>query len=227
MAKFVVKTNRELKAKKIEAVLLDFLGHTDLSDSKILDIGCGTGEIISFFKKNGNTVCAVDAMDQRLPSTNIDAFHLVSNAKLPFESEQFDVVISNHVIEHIENQELHLSEIHRCLKPNGVCYFATPNWNFPIEPHHRIPFIHYLGKTIFHSILRTNNLYEEDLFLLSYCDMKKIVKKSEFKYCEYTAKTLKNPERYHQGFTKIKKVPISILKLLQKFSQTNIFILRK
>jgi 2-polyprenyl-3-methyl-5-hydroxy-6-metoxy-1,4-benzoquinol methylase len=63
---------------------------------------------------------------------------------LPFPDEYFDVVVSNHVIEHVSDQQLHLSEIARVLKPNGVVYLATPNRLWPWEVHYRVLVLHYL-----------------------------------------------------------------------------------
>jgi len=46
--------------------------------------------------------------------------------KLPFKNEQFDWVIANHVLEHIENENLALQEIYRVLKPEGKAIIQIP-----------------------------------------------------------------------------------------------------
>jgi SAM-dependent methyltransferase len=45
---------------------------------------------------------------------------------LPFEENEFDVVFCNHVLEHITNDHLALSEICRVLKKGGIAFLQTP-----------------------------------------------------------------------------------------------------
>lgn len=45
---------------------------------------------------------------------------------LPHEDDHFDLVIANHVLEHIPNYGRALSEFHRVLKPRGVAILQTP-----------------------------------------------------------------------------------------------------
>jgi len=45
---------------------------------------------------------------------------------MQFESGSFDVVIANHVLEHVDDDARALAEIHRVLKPGGVAILQTP-----------------------------------------------------------------------------------------------------
>lgn len=45
---------------------------------------------------------------------------------LPFEDESFDVILSNHVLEHIENEKKCLQEFNRVLKSNGKIFLTVP-----------------------------------------------------------------------------------------------------
>jgi len=45
---------------------------------------------------------------------------------LPFKNEEFDVVLCNHVLEHIEDDKKAMSELYRVLKPNGFGIFQVP-----------------------------------------------------------------------------------------------------
>ena len=84
----------------------------------------------------------MDVVDERT-DTDFD-FRLVESEVLPFEPGSFEIVISNHVIEHVEDQALHLKEIARVLRPGGVCYLATPNKLWPMEPHFHLPMLAWL-----------------------------------------------------------------------------------
>jgi len=46
---------------------------------------------------------------------------------LPFRSESFDIVISNQVIEHLEDVDTFISEVHRICKKNGIAVISTEN----------------------------------------------------------------------------------------------------
>lgn len=49
------------------------------------------------------------------------------NQKFPYKNDFFNVVIANHVLEHLINVELFVSEIYRVLKKNGYVIIGTPN----------------------------------------------------------------------------------------------------
>jgi SAM-dependent methyltransferase len=58
------------------------------------------------------------------------------------------VVVSNHVIEHVANQQLHFDEICRMLKPGGTLYLATPNKWWWRENHFKLPLLGWLPRPL-------------------------------------------------------------------------------
>lgn len=140
--------SRELKALKIER-LLGLENKANGKPLQILEIGCGTGGISYYFATHSNLNCvvnAVDINDNRQVSAAYQ-FHLVDSVLLPFENAFFDVVISNHVIEHVGDiaaQNMHLKEIKRVLKLDGVAYLAVPNRWMVTEPHYKLRFLSWL-----------------------------------------------------------------------------------
>lgn len=133
----VIANNRDLKIKKILFVLNNYLKLNN--DKKILSVGVGSGLMEEFLQKNGFNVIGVDVVDSRI--TKSFPFKLIDDEKLPFKKNSFDIIISNHVIEHVLNQNKHLSEMKRILKHGGFVYLATPNKYSFIEPHYKIPFL--------------------------------------------------------------------------------------
>ncbi len=131
----VVHLNRSKKAMMVNAFLYDALGVTQLEGKKILDVGCGNGQIGRFFS-DSNTVFSVDVMDQRDEKDSTVEFSLISDENLPYDDGFFDIVISHHVIEHVSNQTLHLDEIKRVLKQDGVIYLGCPNKGSPFMAGH-------------------------------------------------------------------------------------------
>ena len=135
--------SRRLKAIKIER-LLDLAAR--LQPMRMLEIGTGSGGIAHYFATHPELridVDAVDVVDNRL-ITDGYRFQLVSGTSLPFADQTFDVVLTNHVIEHVGDQTeqlQHLKEIRRVLGGDGVGYLAVPNRWMLIEPHYRLAFL--------------------------------------------------------------------------------------
>jgi len=138
--------SRVLKARKIIALL----GEDRFADARtLLEVGCGSGVISRTLAKLGGprlSVTAVDVNDNRMESEGY-AFLKVEGTTLPFDDGSFDIVVSNHVIEHVgerADQLHHLKEIHRVLRPGGCVYLAVPNkWRL-IEPHYRLPLLSWI-----------------------------------------------------------------------------------
>lgn len=140
--------SRLLKARKI-ARLVETV--RPLEGARLLDIGAGSGYIASALAElvgpNGR-VAAVDVNDQRKTTDGYE-FTQVDGTELPFEPASFDVVLSNHVIEHVGEQAdqlHHLREVRRVLSPDGVCYLAVPNRFGLVEPHFRLPFLSWVPR---------------------------------------------------------------------------------
>jgi ubiquinone/menaquinone biosynthesis C-methylase UbiE len=130
----VVKLDRSRKARMIERFLEDGFGRA-IEDQRILDVGCGNGMISEHFAHK-NQVVGVDLKDKREYNQGAYEFVEVDSAKLPFEDACFDFVLSHHVIEHVEQQQVHLEEMHRVLKGDGLAYLGTPNKSSPIMEGH-------------------------------------------------------------------------------------------
>lgn len=135
--------SRRFKGLKIERLL-------DLASRQqpihMLEVGTGSGGIAHYFGTHPTLKCDVDAVDvhdNRLVTEGY-RYHQVQNTQLPFADESFDVVLTNHVIEHVGDsraQRAHLAEVRRVLRPDGVGYLAVPNRWMLVEPHFKLAFL--------------------------------------------------------------------------------------
>ena len=107
-----------------------------LPDSaRILELGCGHGNL---WKENASRIPAgwnvtlsdlspgmVDAAWRNLIVTGrAFKFEEINALSIPYEAENFDAVIANHMLYHLPDRPKALAEIKRVLKPAG-CLFAT------------------------------------------------------------------------------------------------------
>jgi len=96
---------------------------------------------------------------------------------LPFKNQEFDVVYSNAVIEHVGSRRDQAAFIAEALRVGKAFFITTPNRWFPVETHTHIPLLHYLPQDVFRSILRLigESFYsdEKNLNLLSRQDLRK------------------------------------------------------
>ncbi len=148
--------SRILKASKIVAQLR--AAHS-LEGAVVLDVGCGGGVIArELARAVGPTgaVFGVDVVDQRTAFEGFE-FERISDTTLPFPDGRFDIVVSNHCIEHVgdrRDQLNHLMEVERVLRPDGVGYLAVPNRWTLVEPHFRLPFLSWLPRTVASALVR-------------------------------------------------------------------------
>ncbi|MBA7502442.1 Ubiquinone biosynthesis O-methyltransferase, mitochondrial [subsurface metagenome] len=115
----------------------------DRKEIKILDIGCGTGELITI--PLGHLGASVLGIDIHPPSI------YYANRKNPFENvrfecisvdkladQQFDFIICSEVLEHLEDPSEMLNQIRKKLKRNGTCIITIPNGYGPKEMEIRL-----------------------------------------------------------------------------------------
>ena len=122
----------------------------------ILDHGCGGGTTLLYLLVLGyKNVYGVDVRNKPIRWNrifkeifNIDEEHFIcyNGQNLPFENNTFDIIFSEQVLEHIDDNSIinYYSEEGRILKSNGIAYHEVPHRLVPYDSHTKTWFIHYL-----------------------------------------------------------------------------------
>jgi SAM-dependent methyltransferase len=224
---------RRHKARKIR----DLLALTPAQSIRMLEIGCGSGAIAHYFATCAELDCAVDAVDvidQRQAREGY-SFQVVDGVRLPFGEDRFDVVISNHVIEHVGDgaeQLTHLREIARVLVPGGVAYLATPNRWQMVEPHYRLAFLSWLPRRWRSSYLRISGkggYYDCEPLRMG--ELESMIDVAGLQYRNLCVPALRHVLAVEQNGSRIARalllVPDWTLQGLRRLSPTHVYLLRR
>ena len=99
----------------------------------VLDVACGTGDMVVELQKHGCTVTGIDLSEEMLSiaKTKAPATYMISDAEqLPFPDDTFDAVTCAFGVRNFVHLEQGLSEMLRVLKPGGrmvILELATPD----------------------------------------------------------------------------------------------------
>lgn len=101
-------------------------------NSNILDVGCGNGDVLYEFSKNGFlNLIGIDPLVKDQVKFNIN---LYKKDLLSFKPGlRFDLIMFNHSFEHISDQQNTLSRAVELLSENGVIMIRTPVVNKAFE----------------------------------------------------------------------------------------------
>ena len=140
--------NYESTARYFDRAIKDLADFKAPSTIKILDFGCGSGNLSLCLSKLGYDVygCDVYSTCAKAPEYNIEKLRVIEKKpyKFPFEDNDFDIVISTSVLEHAQNTEEIFQEIKRVLKPGGYAMHMYPSkWYLPTEPHINVPLVNF------------------------------------------------------------------------------------
>ena len=192
--------DRENKANKMLSVLDDYFTG-NLESLSVLDVGCSTGIMDNLISRRFKQFIGIDIdfpavkyAKENFQSNKL-FFNVQDSMRLGFRGESFDLVICSQVYEHVPDASLMISEIHRVLKPEGICFFFAANRMNVIEAHYKLPFLSIVPKPIAHiylRLLKRGNYYYEDHFF--FWQLKRLV--SKFQIIDYTKNVLKDPENF-------------------------------
>jgi 2-polyprenyl-3-methyl-5-hydroxy-6-metoxy-1,4-benzoquinol methylase len=229
------KKSRELKGVRIVKTLEDYFGLGKLKNLTLLDVGASTGIIDNVLAKHFKKVIGTD-IDQggitfakkKFKQKNL-VFKKEDAMALSFKDNQFDVVVCTHVYEHVPNAQKLFDEMHRVLRPGGVCYLAAINALWPIEPHYDLPFLSYLPKSLANIYIKVKGKKEYYETPVTYWGLMKLTK--SFVRIDYTAKILQRPKTFgynNSVFDFVPKVFFNMFSSIAKYiAPTTFWILVK
>ncbi len=106
----------------------------DFSGRRVLDVACGTGEWLAWFRQRGAEVSGVDLSGkaihrclERFPGGD---FHCSPAESLPFDDDCFNLVTCMGSLEHFLDKRKALEEMRRVAAPGARFLFLVPNAGF-------------------------------------------------------------------------------------------------
>jgi SAM-dependent methyltransferase len=95
--------------------------------ARILDAPCGGGALVAALVDTGYDAFGADVVPAARGLLGGRFLPADFGAGLPAADASMDVVLAVEGIEHLENPYAFLREIHRVLRPGGLCIITTPN----------------------------------------------------------------------------------------------------
>lgn len=207
------------------------------SARRLLEVGCGAGVITNILAQHGGEgleVHAVDVVDERVEKEDY-AFRQVNGTALPYPDGHFDIVISNHVIEHVgdeSDQRQHLREIRRVLADGGVAYLAVPNrWRL-VEPHFHLPLLSWLPRKMGDRYVRLSGRGERyDCNPPSHAQALALFASAPLAVDDITIGVIRETLAIERGSSAVRMfdrwIPAFVPRLLMPLMPTYVFLLRK
>lgn len=234
MDKMLDEEHRRSKARKLLSVIYHFLGRDDLRGLRVADVGCSAGFIADELAAAGGITTGFDIDQPGLAKASARfgsrvLFTLADGGRLPLADGSVDVIVFNHIYEHVVNPEAVLDELYRVLSDDGVIYLGFGNRLGIMEPHYRLPFLSYLPPSLADRYVRVagrgDHYYER---LRTRPTLRRLVR--GFTVWDYTFSVIRQPERFDSEDMvpgPFRKLPSAALRPLTPFLPTYIWVAGK
>jgi len=100
-------------------------------NTKLLDIGGGSGQFLYEMRELGMNVCGIEPGDFDKESNTKYKLNIknVDLIKAKYPEDSFDLITMNHVLEHVNNPNETVMEIKKVLRKDGTLIIGIPNTN--------------------------------------------------------------------------------------------------
>lgn len=151
-------TEEDIERFRMNPQLLDRIRkHTRQLDrtapSRILDWGCGRGRSVALLRQEGLEAFGVD-IDRTVLHNGYDLFRArgLDPERLlrhiddigTFGDGALDIIFSEETLEHVADLDAVARESYRLLRPGGLAVHSFPGARWLVEPHVRMPLVHWL-----------------------------------------------------------------------------------
>lgn len=146
--------------------ILRFVEDEIIKNGDVLEIGCGTGGILTSFRDAGYTVLGYDTDERFLKYGRQFGLELQNKYFTKCTVKKFDFIILSHVFEHIVDVKEFLASVRNSLKDNGKLYVEVPlinnllhgeyNWN--LQCYFQNAHVHHFTPETLSQVLNTADL---------------------------------------------------------------------
>jgi SAM-dependent methyltransferase len=221
MGKMLDEESRTTKANKLLDVIFHYLGRNDLMGLTVGDIGCSAGFIAAALAGAGGRTLGFDIDEPGVAKAAARFGHhaqfvLAEGDRLPLTDKSLDVIVFNHIYEHVVDPGAVVDELHRVLSDDGIVYLGLANRLGVVEPHYRLPFLSYLPPRLADRYVRVTGRadhYHERLKTRR--SLRRLF--SEFTVWDYTYSLIREPERFASEDmvpAAISSIPSAVVKLV-------------
>ena len=236
-----------------ENFLFDFIGDTDVSGKRILEIGCAEAGLLKFYQNKGAICSGLELSDVRFNNALLlnepNSLHLFqanicepdtySNELI----EKYDTIVIRDVIEHIDDKQTALTNIFNLLKPGGKLFMSFPPKYCAYAGHQqtipkfigKLPYLHALPNILYKGYMRLIGVADQKINYLmstkktriSIHQMRKLVKLIGFNVIKESNWFLRPTYAFRFGLPKMKN-PFSWLPILDEvFSNGVLYLLER
>jgi 2-polyprenyl-3-methyl-5-hydroxy-6-metoxy-1,4-benzoquinol methylase len=108
-------------------LLVDMVDRFGSLRGRVLDVGCHSGNFVEAARRRGYEATGVDPDPIATAAGRDLGRPLLTGTLDQIDDASVDVVMMNHVLEHIESVDAALADIHRVLAPGGLLFILVPN----------------------------------------------------------------------------------------------------
>ena len=148
---------------------------------------------------------------------------------MPFEDSSIDVLVFNHIYEHVVDPDAVVAELHRVLSPTGAAYLGLGNVYGVMEPHYRLPFLSYLPYGLADRYVRLTG--RADHYHERFRSRRGLLRMlGGFTVWDYTYSMLAEPERFAGDRDvpgPVAALPMPVLRALQPIIPTFLWVATK